>query len=349
MAILQIQTPDTVAYASMDALRIGDLLGAAIVSAGPTNLSLLQQGPLTATMIGYGLTYDADDQLTGGVFTRAIINSPEIRLSIEDMNTPASPFLSWVVTGDTQAAFGAMLSGSDLIYGDDQPNLMRGYDGNDFMSGRAGADTLFGGSGNDTILGGYDDQGASTFGGYNYLRGEDGDDVIWGEGGFDDTHGNKGRDTIHGSYGDDWVVGGQDGDLLYGDAGADLVYGNMGDDTCYGGDGADTIRGGQHADSISGGAGNDWISGDRGDDTISGGSGADTFYAFRGSGVDRILDFSLAEGDRIQFEPGSFPIIGQQGADAFIDFAEGDKIILVGVSSADLMATGGNFYFFALN
>lgn len=346
MAILQIQTPYTAAYTSMDDLRIGDLLGAEIVNAGPSALYLVK-GQLSAIMTGVGLTYDGDDQLNGGVLNNVIINSPEIRLDIVDLQTPAAPFLSWVVSGDTQAAFGAMLSGADLIYGDDTANLLRGYDGNDNMSGRGGADTMFGGSGNDTIVGGYFDEGASSIGAYNYLRGEDGDDVIWGDGGFDDIHGNKGDDTIHGSYGDDWVVGGQNNDLLFGDAGADIVHGNMGDDTCYGGDGADIVRGGQHADSISGGAGDDWLSGDRGDDTISGGAGADIFHAFRGSNLDRILDFSLAEGDRIQLEPGLVPSVSQQGEDTIIDLGDGDRIVLVGVSSASLQA--GDWFFHGPN
>jgi Ca2+-binding RTX toxin-like protein len=52
-------------------------------------------------------------------------------------------------------------------------------------------------------------------------------------------------------------------------------------------------------DRIDGGAGNDVIVGGGGHDILIGGPGADHFVFAPGSGVDDILDFSSAEGDRI--------------------------------------------------
>ena len=195
-------------------------------------------------------------------------------------------------------------------------------------TGAAGGDTVQAGSGNDTVVGGS--------GGINYLRGNDGDDSISGGALFDDANGNQGNDTIHGNGGDDYSVGGKGDDLLFGDAGDDIVWGNLGNDTCDGGDGNDQVRGGQGDDSLSGGNGNDFISGDRGNDTESGGAGADTFHTSQDAGIDRVLDFHLAEGDRVQVDPGTTYTVSQVGADTVIDMGGGNQMILVGVSMSSL-------------
>jgi serralysin len=195
------------------------------------------------------------------------------------------------------------------------------------LSGGGGTDRLFGAAGDDTIDGGS---------GANYLRGDDGADTITGGADFDDINGNMGNDTAHGGLGDDWVVGGKDQDSLFGDVGDDIVYGNLGDDTCDGGAGADLMRGGQGADSLAGGAGNDWLSGDRGDDTISGGAGADVFHTFGDAGVDRVLDFSVAEGDRVQLDPGTQWTVAQVGTDTVISMTGGATMVLVGVQMSSL-------------
>jgi serralysin len=202
-------------------------------------------------------------------------------------------------------------SGSDSITGNDVANNIGGRLGNDSIDGGAGDD---------------------------YLRGDEGADRIVGGAGFDDINGNMGDDTGYGGLGPDWVVGGKDQDLLFGEDGDDIVYGNIGADTGDGGVGNDLIRGGQDNDSLTGGAGDDWISGDRGADTVSGGSGADIFHSFSGAGVDRVLDFSRAEGDRVQLDPGTTYAVSQSGADTLIDLGNGDQMILVGVSAASLTA-----------
>jgi Ca2+-binding RTX toxin-like protein len=198
----------------------------------------------------------------------------------------------------------------------------------EMLVGAAGGDTLQGGAGGDTITG-----GAS---GANYLRGNDGDDVINGGAAFDDINGNMGNDTLHGGAGDDWVVGGKDNDVQFGDAGNDIVWGNLGNDTLDGGDGNDQVRGGQGDDSLTGGAGDDYISGDRGNDTESGGAGADIFHTSQDAGIDKVLDFNLAEGDRVMLDPGTTYTVSQVGADTVIDFGAGSQMILVGVQMSTL-------------
>lgn len=145
--------------------------------------------------------------------------------------------------------------------------------------------------------------------------------------------------------GDDILEGGALADVLEGFAGvdnidgaggADIINGNQGNDTITGGDGFDIVRGGKDNDSISGGAGDDFLSGDRGSDTIAGGAGADTFHTFSGAGLDRVTDFSLADGDRVLVFAGTQYTVSQSGADTVIDLGGGDQMVLVGVQSSSL-------------
>ncbi|HEY9217605.1 MAG TPA: M10 family metallopeptidase C-terminal domain-containing protein [Phenylobacterium sp.] len=203
--------------------------------------------------------------------------------------------------------------------------------------GGAGADTLIGSDLGNRLLGAAGSDSLTGFAGEDFMRGDLGDDYMVGGDAWDDMHGNQGSDTLWGGDGHDWVVGGQNGDLLHGEAGNDKVYGDKGADTIYGEDGDEWIRGGQDNDLVFAGAGDDSVWGDRGDDTISGGPGLDTFYAFVGVGVDRITDFSIAEGDRVRIEGGSPFNLYQAGADTVIDLGS-DQIILVGVNAASLPA-----------
>lgn len=196
-----------------------------------------------------------------------------------------------------------------------------------YLNGAQGADRIIGGPGDDMISG---------VDGEDYLRGGDGDDYIFGGDGFDDVHGNAGNDTVRGGLEHDWVVGGKGDDLLFGEQDDDIVYGNLGRDTLYGGYGQDTVRGGQEDDVLYGDDGDDWMSGDRGFDRLWGGEGADTFHVSADTGVERIEDFSQAEGDRIQIDAGLAYTTSQSGADAVINLEGGGQVVLVGVQLASL-------------
>jgi serralysin len=204
----------------------------------------------------------------------------------------------------------------------------KGGFGADRITGNAAGNGLMGGAGNDTIDGGT--------GGQDVLRGDEGNDSLSGGSEFDDINGNMGNDTASGGLGDDWVVGGKDNDSLFGDEGGDIVYGNLGDDTNDGGAGNDLVRGGQGDDAVKGGDGNDWLSGDRGSDWISGGAGADVFHTFGDAGVDRVTDFSRAQGDRVQLDPGTTYAVSQVGADTVITMGGGGRMILEGVQTSTL-------------
>lgn len=226
--------------------------------------------------------------------------------------------------------------GNDMAYGGQGGDQLDGGDGDDALWGDAGGDTMAGGAGSDTAFGGEGDDRIEDASGVNYLRGGQGADVVAGGSDFDDAHGNEGDDTVSGGQGDDWVVGGKDQDRLTGDDGDDIVYGNLGQDTCEGGVGSDILRGGQDNDVVLGGAGDDWLAGDRGADTLTGGTGADTFHFFAEAGIDRVLDFSIAEGDRVLLAPGTDYSVSQIGADTVVELGGGAQMILVGVQLATL-------------
>ena len=230
---------------------------------------------------------------------------------------------------------GGFVGNVAIAKGADIENAVGGS-GSDSITGNALANSLVGGGGSDTIVGGAGNDTLDGGAGTSYLRGEEGDDSISGGAAFDDINGNQGNDTAHGNAGDDWVVGGKGDDMLFGDAGADIVWGNLGNDTLDGGAGNDQVRGGQGDDVLNGGPGDDFVSGDRGNDTITGGAGADLFHTFQEAGIDRVLDFNLAEGDRVFLDPGTTYTLSQVGADTVIDMGSGNQMILVGVQLSTL-------------
>ena len=241
-----------------------------------------------------------------------------------DVKGVVHPTTSGVYFVEAGSAYGEYSGGYTLSV---QVGATASTAGADVLVGAKAGSTIMAGDGNDTIVA--DDA-------QNYLRGEVGDDVIYGGAGFDDINGTQGNDTLDGGAGDDWVVGGKGDDLQYGEAGNDIVWGNLGNDTLSGGSGADQVRGGQGDDSISGGSGNDYISGDRGNDTETGGSGADMFHTFAQAGIDKVLDFNYAQGDRVQLDPGTTYTASQVGADTVVDMGDGNQMILVGVTLASL-------------
>lgn len=272
--------------------------------------------------------YLPDDSMSSSDPVRIGFASPLDEL---DLDSPES--LIWLM-GDLENALGS--DNDDEIYGSVQRNVLRGGGGHDYMDGWDGDDTLDGGAGDDIVWGGLgDDSIADTGGGSNYLRGEEGNDSVVGGAGFDDINGNMGDDTASGGLGEDWVVGGKDDDVLSGGDAFDIVYGNLGSDTLYGDAGDDIVRGGQQDDVLFGGAGDDYVSGDRDSDTITGGAGADTFHSFAEAGLDRVLDFNRAEGDRVLLDAGTAYTVAQIGADTVITMSAG-QLVLVGVSMSSL-------------
>jgi Ca2+-binding RTX toxin-like protein len=287
--------------------------------------------------------YDVFGDLAGGTLTGwKETYSGQLVFEITGASVSVQQFLGWVAADANLLASQTILAGDDQIFGSGFGDRLVSFAGNDSVTGAGGDDTITSGGGNDTVSAGLGNDVIREDSGTNYLRGDEGDDSIVGGNGFDDINGNMGNDTCVSGGGDDWVVGGRDNDSLSGSDGQNLVYGNLGSDTCDGGAGNDIVRGGQDNDLIRGGAGNDYVSGDKGDDTVSGGTGADEFHSFGDAGIDRIIDFSLAEGDRVRLDPGTTYTVAQSGADTVISMDGGGQAILVGVSMSSLT---GNWIF----
>jgi Ca2+-binding RTX toxin-like protein len=93
--------------------------------------------------------------------------------------------------------------------------------------------------------------------------------------------------------------------ILSANRGNNTLDGREGNDSLYGGDGNDILYGAAGTDTLEGGSGSDRLIGGAGKDTLRGGAGADVFAFSAGdtgtgsAGRDQILDFSHAEGDRI--------------------------------------------------
>jgi glucose/arabinose dehydrogenase len=111
-------------------------------------------------------------------------------------------------------------------------------------------------------------------------------------------------------------------------------------------DQGDTLRGFGGNDMMFGGSGDDLLDGGTGQDTMTGGPGADHFVFAPGYGRDIVNDFVTSGGvaDRIDLTAftGVYTLIDvlshttQVGADAVIDFGNGDTLRLLGVTKASL-------------
>jgi Ca2+-binding RTX toxin-like protein len=128
--------------------------------------------------------------------------------------------------------------------------------------------------------------------------------------------GTNGADQIFGFGGDDTLRGLGGADFISAGAGNDIVFAGSGDDVVLGGAGNDDLHGEQGDDVIIGGSGNDHIVGGRGADLLSGGTGRDTFdYNFLresvGGNTDTILDFSRAQGDKIDLKDLHLDVTGR--------------------------------------
>ena len=157
----------------------------------------------------------------------------------------------------------------------------------------------------------------SAFG--DILTGDDARNVLHGEGGADILNGSGGNDTLSGGAGDDLFFGEAGNDELRGGAGIDTaiffsessVVVDLASGTAIGDEigtdrlfGIENLTGSLQGDRLAGNGGANILYGQRSADVLLGRGGADRFdfdHRIESSRAapDRILDFSRAEGDRI--------------------------------------------------
>jgi hypothetical protein len=136
----------------------------------------------------------------------------------------------------------------------------------------------------------------------------------------------SGAATVLGTAGDDRLVGQPlVGDEIFGLDGNDILFGDSGDDSLEGGPGNDILSGGFGSDQLSGGPGADWL-----------------IYSSLGEGGDRILEFDVGEGDRLDFSQLFDGAADPDDVDPFVRFdAAGDNVQV----SVDQDGAGADFAF----
>jgi serralysin len=204
--------------------------------------------------------------------------------------------------------------GADTLFGGSGSDDLDGGQGNDILHGGAASDSLRGGDGfdrfvfdgrqfgNDTVVDfavGRDRIDLRNFGmadmaALQPFMSQVGRDVV-----IKTTFGGEQESiTVRGTT--VAALAAAPDAFVFNTAGDPLVVGGTGAvDTLFGGKASDTLLGYAGFDTLVGGAGKDILIGGAGDDTLYGGSGADRFVLGFGDGYDTIMDFSHAQGDRI--------------------------------------------------
>jgi Ca2+-binding RTX toxin-like protein len=202
---------------------------------------------------------------------------------------------------------------NDHIHGNGSDNTLRGSGGDDVLLGFSGKDVLEGGEGEDSLYGGSFADVISGGNADDFLSGGEGADQVDGGDGYDwASYMLSAEGVLVSLMHDEAAQGEAEGDSLNNIEG---LQGSGFDDHLFGDDNVNDIWGGQGSDTLKGYGGDDTLYADTEDDTLiggygtdymDGGYGADTFVwtSVKETGVatntaDRLLDFSVAEGDRI--------------------------------------------------
>lgn len=195
----------------------------------------------------------------------------------------------------------------DILIGNEEDNVMKGYAGEDILIGRKGNDNLQGGTDDDVLIGG------------------SGNDLLNGGGGIDVMTGKRGNDTYLVDRLSDQVVElpGQGNDTVKSTSSYRLgenieklvltggkkrnATGNSGANTISGNRVANVLSGLEGNDKLYGGKGNDRLYGGAGRDTLTAGSGADRFcIQNKSEGIDTVTDFSRSSRDKIELQRANF-------------------------------------------
>ncbi len=249
------------------------------------------------------------------------------RLTPSEASGDAGDVLSGGAGSDTLYGGG----GNDLLDGGKGSDTISGGAGDDIILASSGADSLDGGAGSDWLsfadaakggqadlsLSGPQDtkaMGVDTLAGFENILGSAFADLLSGDSGANILDGAGGADTVSYLSSAGGVIvslriqGPQNTGAMGSDTLIDIenLSGSDFDDRLTGDDGANTLTGRKGADALDGGGGDDQLVGGAGQDSFTGGEGADIFVFTSKSDsgktaalADAILDFSHAQGDRI--------------------------------------------------
>ncbi|ESQ88930.1 hypothetical protein ABAC460_14205 [Asticcacaulis sp. AC460] len=260
---------------------------------------------------------------------------------------------------------------ANILVGNAAANTLDGGSGHDRLEGRAGADTMIGGTGNDTYLvedatdvvtegagGGLDLVESSV----TYTLGVNVENLFLAGAAAINGTGNDLNNVLSGNAGNNILAGGLGNDTYYvqnagdnvveaGGAGTDFIYstvsyslsGRYAESILLTGAANINATGNSLANNLSGNDGNNTINGKGGADNLAGGLGVDTFLFETGSGADQILDFSFAQGDKINLNAYTGGVVNnalvvQNGADVVINFGGGNIITIVTALEANVEA-----------
>jgi Ca2+-binding RTX toxin-like protein len=187
------------------------------------------------------------------------------------------------------------VTGVEVVFGTEGPDLFAGSTGSDTFVGLGGTDDLRGVEGGDVLMGGP---------GTDLLAGGPGDDVLRGDDAApfaDALDGGPGADLADwaaasspvtvdlaagtGAGGDSLrsienLGGSAQGDVLRGDSAGNVILGRGGADEVDAGAGNDTVLAGAGSDTVLGGLGDDHLIGEAGGGAASGGPGQDVCLEF---------------------------------------------------------------------
>ncbi|MCF6432144.1 calcium-binding protein [Leisingera sp. MMG026] len=195
------------------------------------------------------------------------------------------------------------------------------------------------GSGSTMVFGTGNDDVITGAGGNDTIEGNTGDDILSGKGGDDTLTGHYGDDVLNGGNGDDSLDGGYHHDLLTGGDGNDTLFGSYGKDTLIGGAGHDDLNGSNDNDTLDGGTGNDTLKGGPGSDTFifHASTDNDVITDF-GNGGDK-LSFDKAAFDVETANDIIAMGVSMPNGSTFFDFGGGNTLTVYGhnVDSGDIL------------